>query len=155
MDRELPAKIWVPVLLAAALIPVAIFAPLIMRAVISYGTLGAGCYFAFRALKAGRGKWHAAGCMIGALSVGGLVMMLLYPPTHEELAAASRAEQAEAQAQAQQRREAQAQCSPPSADQRAAYRELKERMADGTLTSTEYYAAKRSISNFEVYLAGC
>jgi hypothetical protein len=154
MDKELPARIWVPVLIAAALVPVAIFAPLIMKAIILFGGIGAGCYFAFRVPIAGR-KWRALGCVLGGLFAASLVANLVYPLTPEQLAAQA---QMAAQAQAQPHRSAytdQGDRCNKSAAQREAYLELKQRLADGTLTISEREAANEATGNFEIDMRTC
>ena len=45
--------------------------------------------------------------------------------------------------------------SPKSEEERWAYLELKKRLADGTLTTSERVAAKIATGNFEIDLIGC
>lgn len=100
MDRELPAKIWVPILAACALIP-AIFSFGIngVWLILLFGALG-GFGLTFRAALARRyGQAMAYG--LGAMLVLGIVVQNLPPPTPEELAAQQ--EQLAAQQQAKAR----------------------------------------------------
>jgi hypothetical protein len=94
MDKELPAKIWVPALAACALIPFALFKPHAVSAIINLGVLGFGAYFAVKAIRAKQGRL-ALGYVLGALLVIGVINQATAPPpTPEELA--TRAAQAQA-----------------------------------------------------------
>jgi len=46
-------------------------------------------------------------------------------------------------------------CRPKTAEERWAYLELKKRLAEGTLTTSERVAAKIAVGNFEIELIGC
>ncbi len=87
MDKELPARIWVPILAACALVPLALFNSHLVGTLLFLGVIGVGGYFAVNAIRH-KQRWLAVGYVVGALFVGGMITDATKPPpTPQELAA--------------------------------------------------------------------
>ncbi len=122
MDKELPAKIWVPALAACALVPLAALKPHAVSGIIVLGVLGVGGYLVVKAIRAKR-RLPALGYAFGTLFVGGMIAHATAPPpTADELAARSRA-QREYQATKQ------AQAAVPCNELQAAIRDMDAQIA--------------------------
>jgi hypothetical protein len=96
MDKELPATIWVPALVAAVLIPfVAFYGHAVLGVLGAFGVWGLGGYLAFKALGTNQ-KGRAIVYVIGAVFVSRLILgATIPPPTQEDLAIQAKAQAVE------------------------------------------------------------
>jgi hypothetical protein len=78
MDKELPPKIWVPILATCALIPLALFKLHIVSVIVALGVLGVVGYLAVRATRAER-NGRAFGYVFAALFVIGFIVNAITP----------------------------------------------------------------------------
>jgi hypothetical protein len=90
-----------------------------------------------------------AALILAGVALGGILLLSARQPADH---APQVGEPAMAQVPALEERE---RCRPKSAEERWAYLELKKRLLDGTLTTSERLAAKIATGNFEIDLIGC
>jgi hypothetical protein len=103
MDKNIPAKIWVPVLAVCGLPILALLMPnTVVEAFAVLGVFNLGLYFAIHAILARR-FWLAGGCALGCLLMVGLITEATKTPEQRQAEAQARVEERAEQRQAEQR----------------------------------------------------